>query len=172
MVTLVGGLAWYDYHQKLKAGYCFAEKRLITDDELVDAAVSQLLENLEREYQSLPFEEQKKRILYQGLQDFYERQPKCCGASGKNGTSKYPPKPSRIWYKNHFGRNILYQYRMDGEKKYRSVLMWVGFCGDKAHVDNQWRRNNKAYQDKWNIGSPTNISPHVKSRQKFNVRGK
>ena len=169
--VLGGGLAWYDHHQKRKAGYCFAENRMITDDELVDTAVTQLLKNIEKEYQSLTPEEQSKRIRYVGLKDFYERQPGCCGSSGDDGKSNYPPEPARIWYKDHFGRSILYQYSRDGQKKYRGVLMWVDFCGRKAHADAQWRSNGQTYQDRWGIGTPTSILPQVKSR-KDNFRKK
>jgi len=99
---------------------------LITDDELVDTGVTQLLKNLEREYQSLPPEEQTKRIRYQGLKDFYERQPRCCGFSGDGGRSIYPRPPTRVLYKDGWTKPLRYQFR--------SATMFVPFCGGSALI--------------------------------------
>ena len=131
---IVGAWALYDYRQKWKSGYCFAENRMITDDELVDTGVTQLLKNLEREYQSLPREEQTKRIRYQGLKDFYERQPRCCGFSGDSGRSIYPRPPTRGLYKDGWIKPLRYQFRIDGEKRFRSANMLVPFCGGSASI--------------------------------------
>ncbi|MEP6343716.1 MAG: hypothetical protein ABJ275_10410 [Maricaulaceae bacterium] len=136
---LAGTWAGLNYHRKYKAGYCFAEKRLITDKELVDTGVTQLLKNLEAEYQSLPPEEQAKRIRYKGLKDFYERQPRCCGFSGNKGQSVYPPPPSRVLYKRGWVKLVQYQFRIDGEKKFRSGWILVPFCGGKAAIHQSTR---------------------------------
>lgn len=160
----LGAWAGLDYRHKVKSGYCFVEKRLITDEELVNVAVTHLLNNLEKEYQSLPPEEQAKRVRYKGLKDFYERQPICCGNSGNNGRSKYPPPPRTILYKNKlFARHILYQHLKDGEYKYRGVSMMVSLCGDRPFVHHN-TSNEVDYL--WSIGRPSKTDPDSKSRTK------
>lgn len=131
---LLGIISLLDYRKKWKAGYCFAENHLLTDNELVDLGVKTLLNNLDREYESLSAEEQDKYIKYQGLNDFYERQPRCCGFSGDGGKSKYPRPPSRILVKDGFLKWINYQIRLDGDKKFRTATVFVSFCGDSAGV--------------------------------------
>ena len=123
-----------DHSYKKRIGYCFAENRLITDDEVVDAGVTQLLKNLEREYQSLLPEEQTKRIRYRGLKDFYDRQPRCCGFSGDGGRSIYPQPPTRVLYKDGWTKPLRYQFRIDGDKRFRSATMFVPFCGGSALI--------------------------------------
>ncbi|HFB54650.1 MAG TPA: hypothetical protein ENJ46_01895, partial [Hellea balneolensis] len=96
-IVLAGfvGVAGYGIDRRVKYvnGYCHAEKRYVSDNEVVDAAVGQLLKNLKEEYVGMTPEEQANTVVYTGLEDFYKAQPRCCGLSKNKGKSAKPPKP-------------------------------------------------------------------------------
>lgn len=154
---LAGTRAWMDYRHKKDIGYCFVENRRLTDNEIVDAAVTELLKNLEKEYQSLSPDEQAKRVRYEGLDDFYSRQPRCCGFSGAFGKSIYPEKPGRVLVKDSFIKDISYQYRIDGDKKFKRARAIISYCADNVAIADT------------GLGYETSISPN-RSDIKSNIR--
>ena len=171
---LTGIIALVDYRKKWKAGYCFAENRLLTDNELVDVGVETLLKNLDREYQSLSPEEQATRIRYESLKDFYKRQPRCCGFSGDSGASIYPRPPSRILVKNGFLKKISYQFRTEGKKKFRTATVYISFCGNSSSVTGgrgKTIEDGKVVYHNWIEGIATDFDPNWVGN-KSNIRRK
>ena len=74
---------------KKVTGYCSAQNRYLSDQELTDIAVTRLLGNLEENYLTLSEAEKAKQVRYRSLSHFYEVNPKCCPVITKPGDWEY-----------------------------------------------------------------------------------
>lgn len=148
---LTTGYYFFAKTTKQRNGYCFSEKRYLTNAEILDTAIDRLLENLKAEYSQLNEEEKTRRTIYSSRDDFYQRQPHCCGR--EETKLSRPPKPVRAWIKDKFIHNIYYQYKIDNDEKYRKVRIATSFCGDISYVV------SPTDKDKWRIGEETNYKP-------------
>jgi len=63
---------------QLTRGYCFAEKRYLTDKEIIDAAVLGAIEIFNRQQNALPEEERSSDLQFSSVEDFYNKNPYCC----------------------------------------------------------------------------------------------
>jgi len=68
----------YDYRRKFRTGYCFAEKRYLSDTEIIEPAIEGLVRRLDRFYNSLPPDKQAEYIHYRDVGTFKRLNPGCC----------------------------------------------------------------------------------------------
>jgi len=154
----VAGAKYFDHSSKKNKGYCFAENRYLSNDEILHTAVGSLLSNLSLEYANLSEQEKAERIVYSDVETFLKKQPGCCGLSHNQGKSKLPQRPVKAWIKDRFIHTIIYQYKNDAKAKYRRVRFATSFCADDTY--------SLPYsdKDKWNTGSVIEKAPFIHNK--------
>ena len=156
LVGVIGVTAYgVDRNRKSNSGFCFAEKRYLSDNEVVDAAVTQLLKKLEEEYLSMTSEQQANTIVYKGLRDFYETQPRCCGWSKDTGKSNRPNKPRKMPSGQSFYRDIIYRHDKLTVTPFRRARVFVEICGGAVSVAHEEYEGKRLL-----TGRPTDHDPN------------
>lgn len=139
LIPVAGIFKWFDYRHKLETGYCFSEKRYLSNQELTEHAIEGLLENLKANYESLSIEERSNVLRYDSVDDFIDLNPI---ASEFKFMSN--PKDSEFWearmeatkkggFLSAYGFQIYagftYQYAKSGETIYRRYGSVMSYCG-------------------------------------------
>lgn len=147
LIFMAGVYKWSDYRTKWETGYCFEEKKYLTNRQLSDVVVTQLLENLELEYISLSASEKENAIRYMSLDDFYSQNPNCCkmfsySAENKESWYKRLDRNRESGYVSKYGNQIIgylnYQHDISGATKYRKYPIRLSYCGELYKVTGRY----------------------------------
>lgn len=135
---VLAGTKYIDYRTKLFKGYCFAEKRYLTNRELTDVVVTQLLDKLEVEFATLSVTEKENTIRYKSLSDFYSINSHCCKnwsyspenkIARKKRLDKLRKNGLMASYGHQISGPIYYQHDKAGPAIYRRYPIRLSYCG-------------------------------------------
>jgi hypothetical protein len=114
MVIIIGTavIEYRDY-----TGYCFADRRFLSDSELIDVAITQEL----RMNESSNYVRDRK--TYPALRDFHAENPNCCTVF-RRGHPLMQEGGSDV-----IGVEVDYQLRNGGSERYRHSFSFITACG-------------------------------------------
>ena len=128
----------YDHRRKFRTGYCFVEKRYLSDTEIIEPAIEGLVRRLDRFYNSLPLDKQAEYIHYRDVGTFKRLNPGCCERQFSE-VKKRPTKRQMISMKQTgrftFNWHIKIKEREDKPNFKREVNISVDSCGTLRRID-------------------------------------
>ena len=125
-----------DLFKKNEKGFCFAQWRYVSDDELVDVVAKTLINELDKHYKSLSDKEKNSVIRYDGLQDFYSLNPFCCDYIRRENHDfswlKEGDWPAVRWELggNKFYITSIAYLHSNNPNLYKSTHAQIDVCGD------------------------------------------
>lgn len=78
-----------EHRTKKLTGYCYAQERYLSDQELTNLAVGRLLENLQTRYETLSKTDKENTINYTSLEQFFQINSQCCPVISKPGDLEF-----------------------------------------------------------------------------------
>ena len=128
-VVLIGfigvGIYGVDRHNKLVKGYCFAQKRYLSDQEIKDAGIATVIDVINKRYATLPPEKRGHypNLPYTNVETYYKLNP-------NSRISVNPlylrPKRSRGIMRKLYGRKMAYMvYIYPDAKRHMEELLFT-----------------------------------------------
>jgi hypothetical protein len=118
--------------------YCTAKKRVLSDREFIDAAVT-----YELKYHERGDEGPVKR--YESIDEFHKVNDRCCGVK-RDVLDEFPPF-GRLFWSHVVGVYISYQISDAAPNKFYSATVWLSVCAEPGEHWGHRTSNQQPWTD-------------------------
>ena len=130
----------YDQHRKFNTGYCFAENRYLTDAEIYEPAIEELVRRLGKRYDSFSPKEQDEHIYYPDAKTFKQINSGCCSPQLNKISKRRPALAVDLENSRGYSFRLYIAYReKTREQKINTgkVEIYVSACGEVQQIRDQ-----------------------------------
>jgi hypothetical protein len=134
--VIIGSGVFFAHSQnkKLKSGYCFAEKRFLSEHEFVEISVRKLISDESEQKSTAGSPDNIDDIEYETIQEFFSVNPNCCFVPALSGQKRGNPTKGEDGARE-YSINIYHKQNGKREAPAFFSIYYVDVCGKVSGVD-------------------------------------